>query len=237
MKKQTRFTLIELLVVIAIIAILAAMLLPALSAARERARSSNCINMLKQMALANLMYASDYNDNIVCGYLKQGAASGQSAIWAAYLSGFNEHKKIDGESPYGVTWFKSFDCPSAGDTSYASYKAAGKNWYTNYGVNPFLYDNVNGNTNKDINGKTFNLTKANDPSATMFVGENKAPHSYIYIDAWNVMPFYHGQNSNLNYLDGHSESHPSMYFKPEGKDSAAASVYTKLILWNPLGTK
>ncbi len=72
-----QFTLIELLVVIAIIAILAAMLLPALSAARERARSASCISQLKQVGLANLMYsgankdyvpyANYYTDHMDCG--------------------------------------------------------------------------------------------------------------------------------------------------------------------------
>ena len=62
MKKS--FTLIELLVVIAIIAILAAMLLPALSAARERARNANCVNKLKQSGTAILMYAGDNNSCI-----------------------------------------------------------------------------------------------------------------------------------------------------------------------------
>ncbi|MCL5283875.1 MAG: DUF1559 domain-containing protein [Armatimonadetes bacterium] len=67
MYKQRAFTLIELLVVIAIIAILAAILFPVFAQAREKARQVSCVSNEKQLSLALLMYAQDYDDTLPTG--------------------------------------------------------------------------------------------------------------------------------------------------------------------------
>lgn len=82
-RRNRAFTLIELRVVITIIAILASLLLPALAAAKRRAQGAICVNNLKQVQLAWLMYAGDNEDKLVSNVSTFGAPSppGGSLPW------------------------------------------------------------------------------------------------------------------------------------------------------------
>ncbi|AMV17949.1 DUF1559 domain-containing protein [Planctomyces sp. SH-PL14] len=98
------FTLIELLVVIAIIAVLVAILLPAVQQAREAARKSQCLNNMKQLALAAHNYQSTFTffppATCVAGTSVSQPWSGQ-AFLLPYIDGGNLYSKIDFSKGYG----------------------------------------------------------------------------------------------------------------------------------------
>jgi prepilin-type N-terminal cleavage/methylation domain-containing protein/prepilin-type processing-associated H-X9-DG protein len=82
------FTLVELLVVIAIIGVLVALLLPAVQAAREAARRSQCLNNLKQIGLTTQNYMSANKK------LPYGAVNTEGAMWSLYLAPYMEQQSI-----------------------------------------------------------------------------------------------------------------------------------------------
>ncbi len=81
--RRRAFTLIELLVVIAIIAILAAILFPVFAQAREKARSITCTSNLKQLSLAWLMYAQDYDETLPM--TAQKLPNGAQVFWQSMV--------------------------------------------------------------------------------------------------------------------------------------------------------
>ncbi|MBR6372147.1 MAG: prepilin-type N-terminal cleavage/methylation domain-containing protein [Victivallales bacterium] len=141
MKKTNSFTLIELLVVIAIIAVLAAMLLPALSKAREKARGISCVNNMKQCSLAVLIYA-DENEGIVIG--KSGDDLPRRTILGALVCG-----RLNGGNGAWISDFtpmlggpQNITCPSMEHTAYPTIdamKGTSQPYYYSFYAVPYGY--------------------------------------------------------------------------------------------------
>ncbi len=118
-KKRHGFTLIELLVVIAIIAILAAMLLPALSKAKSKAQGISCMNNLKQLQMAVIMFVDDNEDRLPenTGSLNAIGWVNGKLTWdskaAPNLDNTNTVKLTEGQlGPYVAKNTGVFKCPA-----------------------------------------------------------------------------------------------------------------------------
>ena len=163
MNERRGFTLIELLVVIAIIAVLMGILMPALQRVKKQAQATTCLNNLKQIGLAAILYAEDYDS-----FIPRGAGGGD-AIWFVQFLPYVGHVENQGD-------YRSVDiykCKSFPRTGNGLNNMANALQTVTYVINDWTFSSRYDNSGSSVNRPT-KLSVFRRRSQTIYMSDNES---------------------------------------------------------------